>query len=153
MVICEYDATAWCVWMSLYIFSLINSERCPLRCCSSQFPVTDAKHEKTSQSNEPPLCSPKQLRSVQSDGLCCPKQLSRKTSSRCMKINMRTLTFHNQFARDKGLISHLSFCFFGSLQKFGTPVLGKAVCGRKTPEPLSIEDLCQQKHVQVKLLI
>ncbi|KAM8738323.1 uncharacterized protein AB9X84_020823 [Acanthopagrus schlegelii] len=81
------------------------------------FPVTDAKHEKTSQSNEPPLCSPKQLRSVQSDGLCCPKQLSRKTSS--------------------------------SLQKFGTPVLDKAVCGRKTPEPLSIEDLCQQKHVQV----
>lgn len=78
-----------------------------LRCCSSQFPVIDTKHEKTRQTNEPPLCSPKQLGSVQNDGLSCPKQLSKKTSSRCMKIYMYTLTFPYQFARDKGLIGGL----------------------------------------------
>ncbi|XP_030298066.1 uncharacterized protein LOC115596791 [Sparus aurata] len=81
------------------------------------FPVIDTKHEKTRQTNEPPLCSPKQLGSVQNDGLSCPKLLSKKTSS--------------------------------SLQSFETPVLDKAACCRKTPDPLSIEDLCQQKHIQV----
>ncbi|XP_044068918.1 uncharacterized protein si:ch211-130h14.4 isoform X2 [Siniperca chuatsi] len=78
-------------------------------------PGIDSKQRKTSQTNQPPLCSPKQPRTVQNDRPSCPQQLSRMTSAR----------------------------------HFETLVWDTAVCCRKTPDPLSIEDVCQQKHVEI----
>ncbi|XP_029306222.1 uncharacterized protein tbxtb isoform X2 [Cottoperca gobio] len=72
---------------------------------------------KTSQTNQEPLCSPKQQGSVRSDRPSCPQELSRMTSA-----------------------SH---------QSLQTLVWDTAACCRKTPDPLSIEDVCQQKHVEI----
>ncbi|XP_049456304.1 uncharacterized protein si:ch211-130h14.4 [Epinephelus fuscoguttatus] len=44
---------------------------------------------------------------------------------------------------------HLSRTTSASHQCSETPVWDTAVCCRKTPDPLSIEDVCQQKHVEV----
>ncbi|XP_040906335.1 uncharacterized protein si:ch211-130h14.4 [Toxotes jaculatrix] len=80
-------------------------------------PSINSKQGKTSQTNQPPLSSPKQPTSVQNDRPSCPQQLSRMTSA-----------------------SHPCF---------ETLVLETAVCCCKTPDPLSIEDVCQQKHIRV----
>ncbi|XP_068580973.1 uncharacterized protein si:ch211-130h14.4 [Cebidichthys violaceus] len=80
-------------------------------------PGFDSTQRKTSQTNLPPLCSPKQPRSVWNDGPSCPQQQSRMTSA------------SHQFVE--------------------TLVWDTAVCCRKTPDPLSIEDVCQQKHVKI----
>ncbi|XP_028459819.1 uncharacterized protein si:ch211-130h14.4 isoform X3 [Perca flavescens] len=80
-------------------------------------PGIDSKQGKTSQTNQPPLCSPKQPRSVRNDRPSRPQQSGRMTSA-----------------------SH---------RDLETLVWDSAVCRRKTPDPLSIEDVCQQKHVEI----
>ncbi|XP_051233301.1 uncharacterized protein si:ch211-130h14.4 isoform X2 [Dicentrarchus labrax] len=80
-------------------------------------PVIHSKQEKTSQTNQPPLCSPKQPRSSQNNRPSCPQPLSRMTSA-----------------------SH---------QCLETLVLDTPLHRRKTHDPLSIEDVCQQKHVEI----
>ncbi|XP_059215943.1 uncharacterized protein si:ch211-130h14.4 [Centropristis striata] len=79
--------------------------------------IDDSKQGKTSQTNQAPLCSPEQPRSVQNDRCSCPQQLSRMTPARRR---------HHE---------HL--------------VWDTTVCCRKTPDPLSIDDVCRQKHVQI----
>ncbi|KAF1375869.1 hypothetical protein PFLUV_G00224670 [Perca fluviatilis] len=80
-------------------------------------PGIDSKQGKTSQTNQPPLCSPKQPRSVRNDQPSRPQQSGRMTSA-----------------------SH---------RDLETLVWDAAMCRRKTPDPLSIEDVCQQKHVEI----
>ncbi|XP_075932645.1 uncharacterized protein LOC142932600 [Anarhichas minor] len=80
-------------------------------------PGIDSTQRKTSQTNLPPLCSPKQPRSVWNDGPSCPQQPSRMTST------------SHQFVE--------------------TLVWDTAVCCPTTPDPLSIEDVCRQKHVTI----
>ncbi|XP_031158307.1 uncharacterized protein si:ch211-130h14.4 isoform X4 [Sander lucioperca] len=80
-------------------------------------PGIDSKQGKTSQTNQLPLCSPKQPRSVRNDRPSRPQQLGRMTSA--------------------------------SQRDLETLVWDTAVCRCKTPDPLSIEDVCQQKHVEI----
>nr|XP_033956077.1 uncharacterized protein LOC117459406 [Pseudochaenichthys georgianus] len=77
-------------------------------------PSVDSKQGKTSQTNQAPLCSPKQQSSVRKDRPSCSPPLRRVTSARhpCLE----------------------------------TLVWDTATCCRKTPDPLSIEDVCQQEH-------
>ncbi|KAK1905770.1 Glycine--tRNA ligase alpha subunit [Dissostichus eleginoides] len=83
-------------------------------------PSVDSKQGKTSQTNQAPLCSPKQQSSVRKDRPSCSPPLSRVTSARhpCLE----------------------------------TLVWDTATCCRKTPDPLSIEDVCQQEHVEVDVI-
>ncbi|XP_068424106.1 uncharacterized protein si:ch211-130h14.4 [Clinocottus analis] len=83
-------------------------------------PVIDSTQRKTSQTNRPPLCSQKQPRGVGDDGPSCPQQPSRMTLARV-----------------------------GVLGRHQTLVWDTASWGRKAPDPLSIEDVCQQKHVKI----
>ncbi|KAL3050160.1 hypothetical protein OYC64_012244 [Pagothenia borchgrevinki] len=80
-------------------------------------PSVDSKQGKTSQTNQAPLCSPKQQSSVRKDRPSCSPPLSRMTSARhpCLE----------------------------------TLVWDTATCCRKTPDPLSIEDVCEQEHVEI----
>lgn len=55
------------------------------------------------------------------------------------------------FLKTKGWL-YVCGRFLGSRRSFETLVWDTAVCCRKTPDPLSIEDVCQQKHVEVKFL-
>ncbi|XP_034753422.1 uncharacterized protein si:ch211-130h14.4 isoform X2 [Etheostoma cragini] len=80
-------------------------------------PGIDSKQGKVSQTNQPPLCSPKQPRSVRNDRPSHPQQLVRMTSA-----------------------SH---------RDLETLVWDAAACRHKTPDPLSIEDVCQQKPVKI----
>ncbi|XP_034065535.1 uncharacterized protein si:ch211-130h14.4 isoform X2 [Gymnodraco acuticeps] len=80
-------------------------------------PSVDSKQGKTSQTNQAPLCSPKQQSSVRKDRPSCSPPLRRVTSARhpCLE----------------------------------TLVWDIATCCRKTPDPLSIEDVCQQEHIEI----
>ncbi|XP_063730421.1 uncharacterized protein si:ch211-130h14.4 isoform X3 [Eleginops maclovinus] len=80
-------------------------------------PSIDSKQGKTSQTNQAPLCSPKQQSSFPKDRPSCSWPLSRMTSDRHRSLE--------------------------------TLVWDRATCCRKTPDPLSIEDVCQQKHVEI----
>lgn len=45
----------------------------------------------------------------------------------------------------------MSGCFLGSQQCCGPPVEDISVVCRHTPDPLSMEDVCKQKHTQVNV--
>ncbi|XP_056291725.1 uncharacterized protein si:ch211-130h14.4 isoform X2 [Pseudoliparis swirei] len=87
---------------------------------SFMLPVIDSTQRKTSQTNQPPLCSQKRPRRVCNAGPSHPQKPRTITSAR------------HPFSETLGWDT--------------------AVCCRKTPDPLSIEDVCQQKHVKLFFL-